>query len=151
MYIDAKDMMINLDKVSNVGFLDFKRRIVFNFSHSIELEDKKTKEWSTIADYKYLDSNGEEEYSKVKELVKKSLLEKGFLEPTKESHYWVNPSEVSYINFDEMKHRLIFNLSTSVTRDTAKGLCLINDFVFWTFDNAEQLEEALVNTARKVK
>lgn len=150
MFVEVKDMLINLEKVSNVGFLDFKKRVVFNFSHSIEIINKE-KEWSTIADYKYYDGESEEDYHAKKEAIQKALIQAKFLEPYHCSHYWVNPKEISYINADVSKNRLIFNLNTSVDVQMKHGVSLGNDFVFWTFDNPEKFQEVSVDIIRKVK
>lgn len=149
MFIELKDIVVNLNQVSNVGFLDHRNRMVFNFSHSIELQNHKTNEWNTIADYKYYDLSEDDYYTKKKQ-IQQSLLQDGFLEPMHFSHYWINPKSIAYVNYDDKKHRLIFNLSTSVTKDTGKGVTLINDFVFWTFNTEQELQEASASVQRSL-
>ena len=150
MYIEVKEMLVNLDKVSNVGFLDSKRRIVFNFSHAVEIQNNRTGEWNTIADYKYYDAVDDQSYEEKKQSVKDALSQSGFIEPQYYAHYWINPKQVSYINTDKNKNRLIFNLNTSVDVHMKQGVTLGNDFVFWTFDNEQDFIQAMLDFTRNV-
>lgn len=149
MFIELKDTLINLEQVSNVGFLHNKGRIVFNFSHSIELETNKV--WSTIADYRYFTASSEEEYNEKKKEVQDVLSSLGFINSTRGNHYWVNKSKVSYITTDGHKNRLIFNLSTSITKNTTKGISLINDFVFWDYSSVDDFNKGMLETQLKLK
>lgn len=141
-----RDLTINLNKVSNIGFLDNKLKIVFNFSHSIDIEKKGTGEWATIADYKYIDCASEEEYSEFKKDVMDSMKTSGnFLMSSDSTHYSVNKSQISYVTTDSRKNRIIFNLSTSITKETHKGINVINDFVFWSFEDPHEFETQYQN------
>lgn len=139
-FIRIDDKFLNLDSCASVGLSknDGKNRfrIVFNLSHSIEVFDKQLNKNIVVADYKYWDFDSSIEFNKNLEKLTKNLLASDFLFSTDKKHYYVNPAKVSYITFDDEHNRIIFNMSTSITKKTT-GL-LTNDYVFWTYSTKEE-------------
>lgn len=135
MFIKANESLINLDNVTNIGFLDNKLKIVFNFNCSID-SDKKGR-IQLVADYRYWSFDNVDDYNNaISDLEKLIINDKNWI--IHKNHHWVNLKYVTHINSDKAKNRIIFNLNNSITRDTRLGEdSLINDFVFWTFENSE--------------
>jgi hypothetical protein len=128
--------ILNLQACTSIGVNKSRLRIVFNLSHSIEMFDSKLSKNIIVADYKYWDFDNEIDFnvglSKVNSLIRVN----NFFISTDKKHYFVNPDQLSYITFDDDNNRIIFNLSTSVTKKTTGTLT--NDYVFWTFNNKDE-------------
>jgi hypothetical protein len=134
---------INLDNVSNIGFIPEKNRIIINFNYSISLSKSSEKK---IADYRYLDFDSQEEFEEFVTDLCKMAEQKFYIMPNVEEFldkHWVNPRHISYLNTDVKKNRIIFNMTNPITKLVNDELRTINDFVFWDFDTLEKFEEAL--------
>jgi hypothetical protein len=140
------DKIINLDNVSSIGFIPAKNRVVYNMNHSIETIDRTLNEAIMIADYKYYNFDVESEYQEHCTEIRGHSMLFGYVQSTSDYHHLVNPLNVSYINFEKENKRIIFNLSTPVTKrkygtntKIEPGI-LTNDFVFWTYTTEEEYE-----------
>jgi hypothetical protein len=134
---------INLDNVSNIGFVPEKNRIIINFNYSISLSKSSEKK---IADYRYLDFDSQEEFEEFVTDLCEMAEQKFYIMPSVEElldKHWVNPRHISYLNTDVKKNRVIFNMTNPITKVVNDELRTINDFVFWDFDTLEKFEEAL--------
>jgi hypothetical protein len=141
MFIQANQSIINLDNVTNIGFLDNRKRIVFNFNCSIESD--KNNNIQLVADYRYWNFESTEEYDLESAKLKLLLLAIGnWVEPAVHNHHWVNTYFVTHVNSDDKRNRLIFNLCNSISKDTKLGNnSIVNDFVFWDFNGEREFFE----------
>ena len=141
--IDGGRSLVNMDNVTNIAFLDKTNRIVFNFNNNIEI--KTSNGIQVIADYRYDNHDSVKTYADKKQEIIKYMKEHSFIEPVypEQDHHWVNPIHITFINVDRSKNRLMFNLSNSVTKPIKGEIMLVNDFVFWNHNEANELENSV--------
>ncbi|MDD2505666.1 MAG: hypothetical protein PHF21_05330 [Bacilli bacterium] len=130
------DKILNLQACTSIGVNKSRLRIVFNLSHSIEMFDPKLSKNIIVADYKYWDFDNEIDFNAGLQKVSSLIKVNEFFISSDKKHYFVNPDQLSYITFDDDNNRIIFNLSTSVTKKTTGTLT--NDYVFWTFNTKDE-------------
>lgn len=145
MFIMIGSNVINLAKVSNVAFKDEfaakeRGRIIFNFCYSIQIKNE-IGESIFIPDYKYSDNIDPDVFYSEVESLKSQLKKAGFIEPSSDYHYWVNKNHISYITKDVYRKKIIFNLSTPISKTLDDKQAVINDFVFWSFDDSSFMNE----------
>lgn len=126
MFLEIKDVLVNLKNVSNINILNNKNRIIFNLNYSINI-GKKTK-----SDYIYWDSSSREEFNNNLKLIENNVYFKQNFIP-KINNGYININEISSIKFIEKKYRVIFNLNNPVTFSTDNTNLATNitsDFVY---------------------
>lgn len=136
MFITAHDRKINLKNVSNINIIHNRKRIVFNFNHSIDISDK------LISGYYYWDFSDNTQFNSALDfLTTLPYIEDNFIS-LYNSNGFINKNEISSIKYISNKKRVIFNLSNAVTfKDFKDNVSTTSEFVYATFETSKQYSQ----------
>lgn len=143
MFFEANSITVNLKNVSNVNLIPGKR-IIFNMNYTIGIpRGDKTK---YISDYVYWDAGSRDEYMDNLESLKRNpYVNLNFLSY---NDVMINTNEISSVKFDELKSRVIFNLSHPVTFTSRGTENITSEFVYLNTPNNATFKE-LQKTIKK--
>jgi hypothetical protein len=144
-FIECNNGIINLGNVSNIGFIENKNRVIFNFNYSIPLPKKNVQdEEKIVADYKYADFSTQEDFEEFVIMLGHKAEELNFImsrdEGTLLDRHWINPLHISFVGTDEPKNRIIFNMTNQTNKMIGGKNKIINDFIFWDVGSKEQFK-----------
>lgn len=122
--------IVNIDNVTNVGYLREKLKIVFNMNYGITLQEKLGSK--IISDYVYWEFTSVSEYESCVDMINKKT--SNWIRTSKEQRI-VNPKLISSIVFDDTNFKIIFNFSHTVTLSTGG---LTSEFTFHKFSTQEK-------------
>lgn len=155
MFIQAPNsyVVVNMGQVSHLTRIFPKRRVIFNFSHSVGIKDRVTGSNNIIANYQYINCNSEEEFNYFWSIIMDYVENDVWLIPSNENNHVVNPQYISHISIDEPKNRIIFNLSTSIHKtikdeEGNEKKILTSDFIFWEHSNKLEFEKEYTKVMR---
>lgn len=142
MFLKTKDIIVNLENVSNINIIKNQRRIVFNMNYNIQINCGPHGEGKFISDYVYWNANSDKEFSdNLIKLNENDFFIREFIHKPKKDGY-INVNEISSIKFIENRFRVIFNLSHPVTfADRDKNKKITSEFVYVDSDNDAEFED----------
>lgn len=141
MFMQApnSNSIVNLNQVTHLTKIDSKKRVIFNFNNVINVNDLQ------VADYLYINCNNSDEFNFFWNNVVDYIEKDGWLISSNPTNHPINPYYISSINVDELKNKIIFNLSKSVTKIIKKEnidkRILVSEFVFWEFPTKLSFEK----------
>ena len=134
---EGSDKLISLKNVSAISLDSERKRLVFNFMNAIHMFGRWT------PDYHYFQYDSQQEAQDAFERIKliPFFRVSFFISEINDNLPIVNKESVNSISIKEDELKIIFNLNYSITSYTDNKPIEISKFIFWEFNNEDDLDD----------